>query len=108
MVSEVLKRGKDNAISTSELMNILGFKTKRDLTLQIAKERDAGRLILSSTQGGYYMPQNKQEVKDFVDSRAKNTLKITKAAREFLKRIDGQMTINTKPADYKGHINDTK
>ena len=48
MVNELLSKGKDNAITTVALMNACHFKSKRELTKQIARERAAGVLICST------------------------------------------------------------
>lgn len=99
MVNELLKRGKENAITTEELIRACNFSCRRELTKQIMRERAAGALICSTTagQGGYYLPQSREEVTEFINSmsnRAKNTFKAVKAAREYLKQIDGQMSLD--------------
>lgn len=101
MVEELLNRGKENAITTDELMRACHLEHRRDLTMQIAKERAAGALICSTTsgQGGYYLPESREEVAEFINSmsnRAKNTFKAVKAAREYLKQIDGQMSFDNE------------
>lgn len=78
MVKELLRKGKRNAITTDELMRACHLDHRRDLTMQIARERAAGAIICSTTsgQGGYYLPENKEEVVEFINSmsnRAKNT-----------------------------------
>lgn len=98
MINELLNRGKENAITTTELMRACNLEHRRDLTLQIARERATGALICSTTsgQGGYYLPESREEVVEFINSmssRAKNTFKAVKAAREYLKQIDGQMSL---------------
>lgn len=98
MINELLSKGKENAITTAELMNACNFKNKRELTLQIARERAAGILICSTQAGpgGYYLPGSREEVAEFINSmsnRAKNTFKAVKAAREYLKQIDGQQAL---------------
>jgi len=104
MVSELLNRGKENAVTTEELLRACHFENRRELTLQIANERAAGALICSRTsgKGGYYLPADRAEVQDFINSmssRARNTFKAVKAAREYLKQIDGQMSLETDLRD---------
>jgi len=99
MVNELLNRGKENARTTEELLQICGFSNKRELTAQIAKERAAGTLICSTTteNGGYYLPATRSEVAEFVKSmsnRAKNTFKAIRAAREYLNQLDEQLSID--------------
>ena len=98
MVEELLNRGKENAITTEELMRACNMGNRRDLTLQVAHERAAGALICSTTSGhgGYYLPNSREEALEFIESmsrRAKNTFKAIKAARMYIKQIDGQMSI---------------
>lgn len=98
MIYELLDKGKEKSKSTTELMKACGFSNSRDLTLQIAKERTEGRIICSTTQngGGYYLPKNKEEAREFYISmvnRARNTFKVIRATREFIKQMDGQASL---------------
>ena len=65
MIKELLPTGKENAISSKELAQLAGCTSVRELQQVIAAERDAGAVILSSTKGGYFLPANKQEIKEF-------------------------------------------
>lgn len=98
MVQELLSRGKENARTTEELMKACNFSNKRELTQQVARERAAGAIICSTTSGngGYYLPQNRDEIRSFVNSmdrRAKNTFKAVKNARKILQETEGQMDL---------------
>lgn len=113
-VFEQLSRGEENAIRSTELSRLCGFKSVRELQSAIAKEREAGALILSTCQhgGGYYRPADgedgKREINAFVGtlaSRALNTLKAIKAARRELKTIDGQVTIDQIEAALMAVVN---
>ena len=60
---------------------------------QIAREREVGALICSTTScnGGYYIPSNKEELKEYVasmDRRAKSIFKVVKSARAVLKEME--------------------
>lgn len=104
MVEELLDKGKENAITTAELMRACNLEHRRDLTIQIARERAAGALICSTTsgQGGYYLPESRAEVVEFINSmsnRAKNTFRAVRAAREYLKQIDGQISLGMEPEE---------
>ena len=93
----ILPIGKENAISTNELAVIMGFSDSRSLQTDIAKSRNAGQIILSSTQGGYYFPKDDAEVQEFVAvlrARAINTFRALKSAREYLQKDKGQMSFN--------------
>ena len=56
-VESLLKRGEVNAISTAELMEILGCN-ERTLRSKIARERERGAPIISRMQGGYFLPSD--------------------------------------------------
>ena len=58
---KILPVGKQNAVSTAELAVIMGFGDSRSLQADIAKSRDAGQIILSSTSGlefPWFYPQH--------------------------------------------------
>ena len=91
IVADVLPRGKENAVSAEVLCNRLGFETVRELQKEIARERAAGAVILSTCQedGGYFLPGNAREIKEFIrtlESRGRNTLLALKSARELLRK----------------------
>lgn len=102
MIHELLGQGQSNAIRTADLVRLTGCKSARDLQEQIAKEREAGHLILSSSRrgGGYYLPApgaaGKAEIEAFVATlraRALNTLRILRDAKRALNDLDGQERI---------------
>ena len=93
MVHEFLHQGAENAASTAELVRLLDFKSSRDLQEIIARERDEGHLILSTSQngGGYFLPDDgdkgQSEIRAFVrtlHNRATNTLRAAATARAAL------------------------
>lgn len=91
VVMEALHIGKENAISAQELCDHLGFNSIRELQHEISRERKAGAVILSTCQegGGYFIPSNDQEVRQFVrtlENRAKNTFEVLRSARSFLRQ----------------------
>ncbi|MBE5987559.1 MAG: hypothetical protein E7250_07515 [Paenibacillaceae bacterium] len=91
VVMEALQPGKKNAISALDLCTYLGFNSTRDLQHEIARERNEGAVILSTCQdgGGYFIPENNQEVKQFIrtlENRAKNTFAALRSARGLLKQ----------------------
>lgn len=91
VVMEALHTGKENAISAQELCDYLGFNSIRELQHEIARERKAGAVILSTCQdgGGYFLPGNDREVKQFIktlENRAKNTFAILRSARGVLRQ----------------------
>ena len=87
--TRILPIGKENAIATEELAKRLGFESARALQVDIAKSRNAGQVILSSTTGGYYLPQNDAEIEEFVEvlrARAINTFRAIQSAKQFLEQ----------------------
>lgn len=94
VVMEALHTGKENAISAQDLCIYLGFKSTRDLQHEISRERNAGAVILSTCQdgGGYFLPGNDREVRQFIktlENRANNTFEALRSARRFLRQQDG-------------------
>lgn len=92
-IAPVLKKGKENATTTQELLALTNIKTVRHLQAQIAKERKAGALIMSGAGAGYWLPSGRAEVEEYVrimDSRAKNVFRAVQSAREVLKSMPGQ------------------
>ena len=95
--SQYLKRGKENATSAAALAAAVGFPDTRSLQEDIAKSRAAGQVICSSTTGGYFLPADRTEIEEFIHSleaRAKNTLLALRSAREAVRHIDGQLSID--------------
>ena len=100
MIYELLPQGEQNAVPTRDLVKITGFRSARDLQLQVAHEREEGKLILSTCKGGYFLPsdgeQGMAEIAAFVatlHSRAINTLRALRAAKAALCDIEGQIPI---------------
>lgn len=92
-IMDILPVGKENAISTAELVKIIGCTSARDLQERIALERNAGAVICSGARSGYWRAKNRQELLEFVhcmDSRAKNTLAATRSAKKILQITEGQ------------------
>ena len=88
MVEEVLKTGQRNALSPEYLAKRLNLGTVRALQKQ---ERWEGAVILSTSipPGGYYLPENEREVRQFIrtlENRADNTLGALKSARAYLEK----------------------
>ncbi len=99
----MLLQGEQNAISSTELVRLTGFKSVRELQNEIARERETGALILSTCRngGGYFLPSpgeaGRREISAFVATlraRAINTLRALKAAREALEGLDGQVSLD--------------
>ena len=92
-IMDILPVGKENAISTADLVKITGCTSPRDLQVRIALERNAGAIICSGSGSGYWRAKNRQELLEFVhcmDARAKNTLAATRSAKRALQITEGQ------------------
>ena len=92
---EILRAGKENAIPSEYLRQILKFKSVRELQKQIQAERLQGKVILSSSQppGGYFLPSCRGEAKEFIatlENRAGATLEAIQGAKEYLKQLDDE------------------
>lgn len=93
MVEEILKTGKENALSPEYLVSRLNLGTIRALQKQMEKERRDGAVILSSSSspGGYFLPGSRHEVQEFIstlESRADGTLKALKSARKCIDELE--------------------
>ena len=80
MIYELLDTGKENALSTEYLKQALGFRDVRSLRKQVETERLNGKIIISSSGGGYYKPSNSLEVKE---STADSMNKIADLAKAY-------------------------
>lgn len=83
--------GKGNAISARELAAKLGI-TERVLRDIITEERVRGVVICSSV-AGYYLPENREEIRDFcnlMEKREKHSFIAIQSARRALGKIEGQ------------------
>ena len=88
-ITDYLPTGKENAIPSKTLAEILGFDTVRELQKAIERERQAGAVILSTCTegGGYFLPANETEIREFIrtlSNRAKNTRRSMDSALDAL------------------------
>lgn len=83
----MLPTGKENAITTEELVKLSGCGSARELQKQIAFEREHGALICSGAGRGYWRPKDNWEVREFVrimDAKSRNIQKATEGAKKIL------------------------
>lgn len=93
VIAGLLPTGKENAISTKELVQLSGCSSARELQIYIAEERKAGAVICSSTAGGYFLPASHKETAEFckaLENRAKNTFVALQSAKKALNQLPGQ------------------
>ena len=101
-IMNLLPVGKENAISTQELVRLAGCRSARELQERIALERNAGAVICSGSGRGYWRPKDRQEIQEFVktmNARALNTLRAAKSAKAVLKIPAGQQDFNAGVQD---------
>ena len=106
-IMNLLPVGKENAISTADLVRLMGCKSARDLQERIAYERNHGAVICSGSGNGYWRPKDRQEIQEFVrtmDARALNTLRAAKSARAALKIPAGQQVIEGSERDGRSEV----
>lgn len=65
-ISQFLKQGEENAISTAELKALAHCGT-RELRQKVSNERASGVPILTRPQGGYYLPSAGQKGRDEIE-----------------------------------------
>ena len=96
VIESLLPVGKENRISTKQLVNLIGCSSSRELQQLIAEERKNGAVILSATSGGYYKPANRAEMAEFcksLENRAKNTFVAIRSTKKALSKLEGQQEI---------------
>lgn len=97
LIEGLLPIGKENAVTTQELVKMSGCGSARELQQRIAYEREHGAIICSGSGRGYWKPKNRQEIQQFVktmNARALNTLKAARSAKRALRVPEGQQTMN--------------
>lgn len=88
LIERLLPVGKENAITTQDLVKLSGCGSARELQQRIAYEREQGAIICSGSGRGYWRPKDRQEIQEFVhtmNARALNTLKAVKSAKRAYK-----------------------
>lgn len=110
-IVDFLPVGEANAITMKELVFLLGC-SKREARALIYEARCEGAVICSnpdSLKGGYFLPQNDDEVKRFImfaEHRINSTKSAIKSAKKFLKEggFNGEKTTPRKSVRYKSAI----
>ncbi len=110
MVFEILRTGKENAIRSEYLCHILKFRSVRELQKQIQAERMQGKVILSRSDapGGYYLPADRYETREFIatlENRAGATLEAVRSAKEYLQRLEDEQGGNDYEQGSRRNLN---
>lgn len=88
---ELLSEGKENAITASELAQIMDCNS-REVTLYIHALRSQGKVICSSREG-YFLPSSLDEVQRFYQQMTSRQYEIEKAkqsAKEYIESHGGE------------------
>lgn len=92
----ILPKGRQNAVPSSVLISIMGFRNARELRADIARSRQNGQVILSS-QDGYFLACNDEEIRQFVRTMQRKAIGIfcsLKSARKLLNENPAQLNID--------------
>ena len=100
----------ERTTSTPELLNLTGYRHKRDLQDQIFRERQAGILIIGGRQGGYHLPSPGRQGRDQMErfyktlrARGVRTLQTAsffkKAVRAYDQQHSGQIEMTEVTGD---------
>ena len=96
-IYDSLPIGRDNAIPSKQLAQIMGFRSVRELQKAMEAERAAGAVILCDPHGaGYYRSSDPEELRRFtrtLNARARNTLRAAESAQRALDEVTGQESI---------------
>ena len=95
----ILPKGAENAIKTTELCQMMGIRDARALRKMISDERALGAVVLSC-DGGYFLPDDgekgRREAAAFiatVTAKGANTIRAVRSAQAFLDGLPGQIEI---------------
>lgn len=89
MITDLLSRGKANAITGREICQALNIHV-RELTAAIERERRAGNPICATTGSnpGYFLAANQEEMQEYCDSLFRRAGEIHKTRKACLAMID--------------------
>ena len=93
-ILEYIPMGKKNAISVQRLAEISGARSESCLRSDVAELRKAGELICSSP-AGYYKPETRAELDDFINRMEKHAIGVFQAiasARKAQQEMEGQQS----------------
>ena len=91
-ISDLLHSGAENGTTLRELVALTGMN-ERVVRLKIQQERKAGKLILSNSRDGYFLPASPRDVQRFARSMSRwaaEIASIARAAESALADMSGQ------------------
>ena len=94
-IFSLLQTGAENGVTLRELVALTGMN-ERLVRLKIQQERKDGKLILSNSKDGYFLPENPEDVQCFARSvlrRAAEIASIARAAEATLADLAGREAI---------------
>lgn len=66
LIEGLLPVGKENAVTTQELVKLSGCGSARELQQRIAYEREYGAIICSGSGRGYWRPKDRKEIRIYI------------------------------------------
>lgn len=79
-ISELLQIGAENGTTLRELVAMTDMN-ERVVRLKIQQERKKGKLILSNSRDGYFLPERPEDVQRFARSMSRRVAEIASIAR---------------------------
>ena len=79
-ISDLLHSGAENGTTLRKLVALTGMN-ERAVRLKIQQERKSGKLILSNSKDGYFLPENPEDVRRFARSMSRRAAEIAGVAR---------------------------
>lgn len=79
-ISDLLHSGAENGTTLRKLVALTGMN-ERAVRLKIQQERKSGKLILSNSKDGYFLPENPEDVRRFARSMSRRAAEISSIAR---------------------------
>ena len=95
MISDLLGYGKDAALTATELAELTGL-TSRNVTGQIERERQGGKIICAGNSG-YYLPDSPSDAALYLRCRVLRTKTIARGTQAMQAALDawiGQETLD--------------
>ena len=93
-LKSILPTGKRNAISVRELAAKIGVSER--VLRDIVTEGRVKGIVICSSSAGYYLPANKDEIREFCNfmgKRAKHSFIAIQSARRALGEVEGQQLL---------------